>query len=64
MSPATYVESSTAVETVEEAAEAISDALEFLRRESDAMGMLEVSELIERARAKADELRHGFQSVR
>ena len=49
------VDSSMREETVEQAAEAISYALDFLQRESDAAGMLDVSVLIEQARAKAGE---------
>lgn len=40
-------------ETVEQAAAAISCALDFLRRESDAAGMPDVSDLIGQARAMA-----------
>ncbi len=50
-------ESSTVEETVEQAVDAISSALDFLRCESDAIGMLDVSELIGQARAKANEHR-------
>ncbi len=42
-------------ETREQAARAISCALEFLRHEADAIGMIEVGELIARASEKADE---------
>jgi hypothetical protein len=42
-------------ETPEEAARAISLALDYLQMEADAIGMLDVSELIGRARAKANE---------
>ena len=45
----------TAEETPEQAADAISNALDFLCGESDAIGMLDVSELIRRALAKARE---------
>ena len=41
-----------AQETPEQAADAISNALDFLRGESDAIGMADVSELIRRALAK------------
>ena len=41
-----------AKETPEQAADAISNALDFLRGESDAIGMADVSELIRRALAK------------
>ena len=41
-----------AQETPEQAADAISNALDFLRGESDAIGMVDVSELIRRALAK------------
>ncbi len=47
--------SATVEETPEQAAGAISSALDFLRGESDAIGMRDVSELIRRARAKARE---------
>ena len=40
-------------ETVEQTADAISTALDFLRRESDAIGLFDVSELICEARAEA-----------
>jgi hypothetical protein len=39
-------------ETPEQAARAISTALDFLRLEADAIGLLDVSDLIGRARAK------------
>ena len=42
-------------ETPEQAADAISHALDFLCSESDAVGMFDVSELIRRALAKARE---------
>lgn len=47
--------SATLEETPEQTADAISSALDFLRGESDAVGMLDVSELIRRARVKARE---------
>lgn len=43
-------------QTPEQAARAISDALDFLRIEANALGMFDVSELIGRARSKADEV--------
>lgn len=43
-------------ETPEQAARAISAALDFLQVEANAMGMRDVSELIGRARTKADEV--------
>lgn len=42
-------------ETPEQAARAISAALDFLQTEANALGMFDVSELIGRARTKADE---------
>lgn len=42
-------------ETREQAARAISCALEFLRHEADAIGMVDVGELIARASEKANE---------
>lgn len=42
-------------DTPEEAARSISKALEFLKLEADSIGMLEVSKLLEHARAKANE---------
>jgi hypothetical protein len=42
-------------ETREQAARSISSALEFLRHEAAAIGMLDVSELIRRASDKANE---------
>lgn len=42
-------------ETPEQAAHSISTALDFLRLEADAIGMLDVSDLIGRARAKISE---------
>lgn len=42
-------------ETPEQAARAISAALDFLQVEANAIGMIDVSELIGRARTKADE---------
>ncbi|HZD51588.1 MAG TPA: hypothetical protein VE175_00955 [Woeseiaceae bacterium] len=44
------------VETREQAARSISLALEFLSNEADSIGLFEVSLLIERARAKTNEL--------
>lgn len=41
-------------ETLEKTADAISTALDFLRRESDAIGLFDVSELIGQARAEAN----------
>ena len=46
-------------ETPEQAADAISNALDFLCGESDAIGMLDVSDLIRRALVKAKEHRHA-----
>lgn len=43
--------------TAEETAGAISTALDFLRRESDAIGLFDVSELIIAAREEADKHR-------
>ena len=51
---ATTIEPAGPDETAEQAADAISRALAFLERESDAIGLLDVSDLIGRARAKAD----------
>lgn len=42
-------------ETPEQAARAISAALDFLQVEANAVGMRDVGELIRRARTKADE---------
>lgn len=42
-------------ETREQAARAISHALEFLRHEADAIGMVDVGELIARASERANE---------
>lgn len=42
-------------ETREQAARAISCALDFLRHEADAIGMADVSELIGRASERANE---------
>ena len=44
-------------ETVEQTADAISTAPDFLRRESDAIGLFDVSELIGQARAEANKHR-------
>ncbi len=44
-----------AEETPEQAADAISNALDFLCGESDAIGMLDVSDLIRRALVKTRE---------
>ena len=55
--PTTESGPQAAEETVEEAANAISTALDFLRRESDAMGLFDVSELIMEARQEADKHR-------
>jgi hypothetical protein len=44
-------------ETPEQAARSISAALEFLRLEADSIGMLDVSELLNSARLKANEFR-------
>jgi hypothetical protein len=44
-------------ETPEQAAHSISLALDYLRLEAAAIGMLDVSELIGQARAKANEYR-------
>lgn len=46
-------------ETPEQAAQAISDALEFLRREAEAIGMCDVGELIGRACAQARHYRRS-----
>ncbi|HET6630068.1 MAG TPA: hypothetical protein VFG91_09860 [Woeseiaceae bacterium] len=42
-------------ETREQAARSISSALDFLRNEADAIGMIDVGELIDRARERANE---------
>lgn len=42
-------------ETREQAARSISCALDFLRNEADAAGMIDVGELIGRARERANE---------
>jgi hypothetical protein len=44
-------------ETPEQAARSISAALEFLRLEADSIGMLDVSELLNCARLKANDFR-------
>ncbi len=49
-------------ETPEQAARAISDALVYLRREADAIGMYDIGVLIEQASEKAGEAAVGFRS--
>lgn len=48
-------------ETPEQAALAISDALVYLRREADAIGMYDIGVLIELASAKAGEAAVDFR---